>query len=298
MNSIYRLANTLSHLVTELQEFYARVDAISDPRTKKWLFVPSIWSPIIAVLVYWLLVWLLPKIMRSREAFQLTSCLVIYNAALTLLNLYIFVEVLVATTDAGYSYSCQELSMTYKPKEMRIASVLWWFYFSKIVELFDTMFFLLRKKNNQVSFLHVYHHTTMVCLWWIGIKWVAGGQSFLSAMINSLVHVFMYTYYGMSAIPSLRKYLWWKKHLTQFQLIQFCILLCHGVVSLRAKCDYPQWMQYALIGYMISFLILFSNFYVQSYFAKKFKKQKPIEANGEIVTNGSANSLEEKKKHY
>lgn len=57
-------------------------------------------------------------------------------------------------------------------------------------------------------------------------------------------------------------------------------------------------MQYALIGYMISFLILFSNFYVRSYFAKKFKKQKPIEANGEIVTNGSANSLEEKKKHY
>lgn len=38
------------------------------------------------------------------------------------------------------------------------------------------MFFLLRKKNNQVTFLHVYHHTTMVCLWWIGLKWVAGGQ--------------------------------------------------------------------------------------------------------------------------
>lgn len=45
--------------------------------------------------------------------------------------------------------------------------------------------------------------------------------AFLSAMINSMVHVFMYTYYGMSAIPSLRKYLWWKKHLTQFQLVSF-----------------------------------------------------------------------------
>ena len=43
----------------------------------------------------------------------------------------------------------------------------------------------------------------------------------LSALINSLVHVFMYTYYGMSAVPSLRKYLWWKKHLTQFQLVSF-----------------------------------------------------------------------------
>lgn len=43
--------------------------------------------------------------------------------------------------------------------------------------------------------------------------------AFLSAMINSLVHVVMYTYYGMSAMPHLRKYLWWKKHLTQFQLV-------------------------------------------------------------------------------
>lgn len=43
--------------------------------------------------------------------------------------------------------------------------------------------------------------------------------AFLSALINSLVHVIMYTYYGMSAVPSLRKYLWWKRHLTQFQLV-------------------------------------------------------------------------------
>ena len=48
---------------------------------------------------------------------------------------------------------------------------------------FWQMFFLLRKKNNQVSFLHVYHHTTMVCLWWIGIKWVAGGQCKLHLIV-------------------------------------------------------------------------------------------------------------------
>ena len=57
-----------------------------------------------------------------------------------------------------------------------MASVCWWFYISKILELFDTLFFVLRKKNNQISFLHVYHHATMFPLWWIGVKWVAGGQ--------------------------------------------------------------------------------------------------------------------------
>ncbi|KAJ7388254.1 Elongation of very long chain fatty acids protein 4, partial [Desmophyllum pertusum] len=107
MATVDRLVNMAPHFVKELQEFYHRVDSVSDPRTSNWLFVPSILSPITAVVIYLLLVWLLPKIMRSREAFQLKSLLVIYNAAVTILNLYICVEVLIATTDAGYSYSCQ-----------------------------------------------------------------------------------------------------------------------------------------------------------------------------------------------
>ena len=37
-------------------------------------------------------------------------------------------------------------------------------------------FFILRKKFNQVSFLHVYHHCTMLLNWWMGVKYVAGGQ--------------------------------------------------------------------------------------------------------------------------
>jgi len=59
---------------------------------------------------------------------------------------------------------------------LQIASALWWYYISKGVEFLDTVFFILRKKFTQVSFLHVYHHCTMFILWWIGMKWVPGGQ--------------------------------------------------------------------------------------------------------------------------
>lgn len=65
---------------------------------------------------------------------------------------------------------------TVPPLRLQIASALWWYYISKGVEFLDTAFFILRKKFNQVSFLHVYHHCTMFILWWIGIKWVPGGQ--------------------------------------------------------------------------------------------------------------------------
>ena len=39
-------------------------------------------------------------------------------------------------------------------------------------------------------------------------------------MLNSFIHVVMYTYYLLSALgPRVRKYLWWKKYLTAMQLV-------------------------------------------------------------------------------
>lgn len=48
------------------------------------------------------------------------------------------------------------------------------YFLVKVLDLMDTVFFVLRKKQNQVSFLHVYHHTGMVMLTWSGVKWFAG----------------------------------------------------------------------------------------------------------------------------
>ena len=69
-----------------------------------------------------------------------------------------------------------------------MASVCWWFYISKVLELFDTLFFILRKKNSQVTSLHVYHHGTMIWNWWVAVKYVAGGQRKLIT-----VHLSCYT---------------------------------------------------------------------------------------------------------
>lgn len=102
----------------------------------------------------------------------------------------------------------------------QIASAVWWYYFSKLLEFCDTFFFILRKKDKQLTFLHVYHHSTVFSLWWIGIKYVPSGSTFFPAMVNSSIHILMYTYYGLSAMgPTIAKYLWWKKYLTMVQLV-------------------------------------------------------------------------------
>ncbi|KAI4904279.1 hypothetical protein NFI96_030085, partial [Prochilodus magdalenae] len=57
-----------------------------------------------------------------------------------------------------------------------MANGCWWFYLSKVIELSDTIFSILRKQSRQLTFLHVHHHGCMVFNWRAKVKYVAGGQ--------------------------------------------------------------------------------------------------------------------------
>lgn len=42
----------------------------------------------------------------------------------------------------------------------------------------------------------------------------------VGTIINSFVHVVMYTYYFLAALgPQMQKYLWWKRYLTRIQIV-------------------------------------------------------------------------------
>ncbi|XP_024083925.1 elongation of very long chain fatty acids protein 4 isoform X2 [Cimex lectularius] len=240
-----------------------------DRRSKGWLMVDSPLPTFLYTILYLVIVGIGPRLMKNRKPFKLNWCLVPYNLAMSLLNLYIAIELLIASTRLKYSYVCQPIKHINHQEEMRIVNAIWWYYFSKLLEFCDTFFFILRKKEKQLTFLHVYHHSTMFSLWWIGIKWVPSGSTFLPAMVNSFIHVLMYGYYGLAALgPNIAKYLWWKKYLTMLQLVQFTTALILGINGIRSGCDFPLWMQYALVIYMISFIVLFGNFYAQAYIEK------------------------------
>ncbi|GAB1601709.1 elongation of very long chain fatty acids protein 4-like [Argonauta hians] len=271
----------------EVQEFYNWTLSFSDPRVASWPLMDGISSTLALSALYLLIVWSGPLYMQKRKPFVLKWPLFVYNMILILLNFHICFELLVASYRAGYNYLCQPVTYSTDPNEMRIAKAIWWFYISKLIEMLDTIFFILRQKNQQITFLHVYHHVTMFPIWWIGTKWVAGGQSFLGALLNSLIHVLMYSYYGLSALgPSVQKYLWWKRYLTILQLIQFVVGMCHATQSLVFGCNFPVWMHWALIFYGASLLLLFLNFYYRSYILKKKSKKK----------NGSSNSKKSQHK--
>uniref|UniRef100_A0A665TN59 Elongation of very long chain fatty acids protein 4 n=1 Tax=Echeneis naucrates TaxID=173247 RepID=A0A665TN59_ECHNA len=274
----------VTHLINDTIEFYKWTLTIADKRVEKWPLMDNPLPTLAISTSYLLFLWLGPKYMKNREPIQLRKTLIVYNFSMVFLNLFIFKEV-----------GCRKrISSLHIIISRQVAGALWWYFISKGIEYLDTVFFILRKKFNQVTFLHVYHHCTMFTLWWIGIKWVAGGQSFFGAHMNAMIHVLMYLYYGLASCgPKIQKYLWWKKYLTIIQMIQFHVTIGHTALSLYVNCDFPHWMHYSLICYAITFIILFGNFYYQTYRRQQPRRDASSSSSkaGKALSNGTLNGL-------
>ncbi|KAJ4441402.1 hypothetical protein ANN_11257 [Periplaneta americana] len=70
--------------------------------------------------------------------------------------------------------ACINYKSKSKMRNFTISRGIWKYYLLKVVDILDTVFFILRKKNNQVTFLHVYHHAGMIMIAWIIARYVPG----------------------------------------------------------------------------------------------------------------------------
>lgn len=285
----------MAETVTNIVKFYDDLLSKADPRVDGYFMMSSPLASLIVCVAYVYIVQVaLPRFMEKRAPLELRTLMIAYNFAMVALSGYIFMEFALAGWFAGYSLQCQPVDYSRSPQAIRMVNACWWFYFSKFVELFDTIFFVLRKKSNQVSFLHVFHHGIMPVSWWFGVKFVPGGFGTFHAWLNCFIHFVMYIYYGMSAMgPQFQKYLWWKKYMTSMQIIQFLLVCVHTSQLFFVDCNYPILFAHWIGSYAVIFLFLFANFYVKSY-------RKPVKTSGKLPAsedgrNGNYHSNGHKK---
>lgn len=269
------------------------MDKYGDPRTKDWPLMSSPFHTLGICLSYIYIVKVLgPRLMENRKPFQLKNTLVAYNFFQVLFSMWLFYEIGISGWLTGhYNFRCQPVDYSNHPSTLRMCHACWWYYFSKFTEFFDTFFFVLRKKTSQVSTLHVIHHGVMPMSVWFGVKFTPGGHSTFFGLLNTFVHIIMYTYYLLTAMgPQYQKYLWWKKYLTALQMVQFILIMVHAFQLLFVDCNYPKAFVWWIGMHAVMFFFLFREFYRQSYNYKKSRSGK-VQSNG--YTNGTISS----KKH-
>lgn len=229
----------------------------------------------------------------NRKSNVLQQLQVAHNGFLIVLSLYMCIGLVKSAVRNGYNL----WNNGYSDDEADIAWFCFLFYFSKLYEFADTAILVAKGNQQQISFLHVYHHASISVFWWIIAHRAPGGDSYFSAAVNSGVHVVMYTYYLLTTCirsPEKRqKYLWWKKYLTQFQMTQFAINLVQAVY-VYVYSPYPKFLSGMLVGYMISLLLLFSDFYYKRIYRKLGKDTvKHLDASSQL--NGHSTAANGKK---
>jgi len=274
-----------------MQHIYKNTMGLRDARVDGWLLMDSPWPTLCICLLYVFSVTNIgPRIMKNRKPLELRRLLIFYNFFMVIFSAWMCYELWVSGWGSGYSYRCQPVDYSNTPKALRMARACWWYYFSKFIEFTDTFFFILRKKFNHVSLLHVIHHGCMPMSVWFGVRFTPGGHSTFFGLLNTFVHVFMYTYYGMAALgPRYHKWLWWKQYMTTLQMVQFVGIMAHAFQLLFLDCDYPKAFVWWIGGHAVMFFILFSDFYKSAYLIRAVKRTRAI-ANGhdKTRTNGVA----------
>ncbi|XP_031364095.1 elongation of very long chain fatty acids protein AAEL008004-like [Apis dorsata] len=281
-------------------EYRNLMDNESDPRVNNWFMMNSPFPTLFICLFYAYFVKVLgPKLMENRKPFDLRKILLFYNFFQVIFSAWLFYECLVSGWGGQYSFRCQPVDYSDNPLALRMARGCWWYYFSKFIEFLDTIFFVLRKKNNQITTLHVIHHGCMPISVWFGVKFSPGGHSSFFGFLNTFVHIWMYAYYFLAALgPKVQRFLWWKKYLTTMQMVQFVLVIIHAFQLLFIECNYPKIFVWWIGTHAIMFYFLFRNFYTQTYKKKSSTVQLKKELETEKQKKEQNDSVKENRTIY
>ncbi|KAG0229892.1 hypothetical protein BGW42_001293 [Actinomortierella wolfii] len=207
------------------------------------------------------------QIMKHLPRFEVKTFSLFHNFCMVSLSAYMAVGILYQAFLAKYSLF--ENLADHTLAGLPMAKMIWLFYFSKILEFIDTMIMVVKKNNRQISFLHVYHHSSIFAIWWLVTFVAPNGEAYFSAFLNSFIHVIMYGYYFLSAL-GIKQVAFVKPFITSGQLTQFCLMMGQSMWDMYAmkilgRPGYPFFITALLFFYMWTMIGLFMNFYRQNY---------------------------------
>eukprot|EP00756_Hemistasia_phaeocysticola_P016123 Hpha_TRINITY_DN15458_c3_g2::TRINITY_DN15458_c3_g2_i1::g.173437::m.173437/K10203/ELOVL6; elongation of very long chain fatty acids protein 6 len=242
--------------------------------------------PIFCVMAYLAFIFQVPPLLENQEPMKLKGLFAVWNLVLSLFSIGGFlhtVPMLVTSFwNEGFKYTvCTDPALWY----MNGQSGLWvmLFIYSKIPELFDTVFLVLRKR--QVIFLHWFHHCTVLLYCWHAYhNRIAPGLWF--AAMNYTVHSVMYLYYFLQTVGWARKAV--KKvapFITSIQILQMVVGLAVTASSAywhaeegKEKCHVDPANYKLGLGmygiYFFLFAMLFKKLYLSSELATKPGKKE------------------------
>lgn len=201
----------------------------------------------ISTKLYLCSIYFLTNYMKNKNPYVLKTPLIIYNTFQVLLNIYI-IQGLIGLPQITFNDNLKYFTYIH--------------YLSKYLDYCDTWFIILRKKDNQLTFFHIYHHYSIGIIWGMSLhNGVGNGTGSFGCLLNSIIHFLMYTHYLWTSFGYNNPF---KKLITRFD-----ILFLHSIVVLFYQNIYPKHYEWIQLGYQLQMFTLFTNFYKKNYQSSK-----------------------------
>ncbi|XP_076228327.1 very long chain fatty acid elongase 4-like [Nomia melanderi] len=191
-----------------LAEIYYHYNTeLADKRTNDWFMISS---PVPFLLLTALYLYFVldfgPKYMKDRQPYSLKTFIYWYNIFQIISNALIIYHAF----DAGWFKDgflfCRTIDYSFDRNPYKLTQVAWYTMCLKMIDYIETILFVLRKKNKQVSFLHLYHHVSTAFIVCGSVKYFPNGHAITLVVVNCVIHVIMYTYYLLTSYgPEMQK---------------------------------------------------------------------------------------------
>ena len=149
--------------------------------------------PLVGAFTYLASVYGLHKLMDSRKPVAIPKAvLIFYNFAQVVINFYVAYMIAMPLGGKVWGIGSKDTPA------LRYGVYL--HMLCKYLDYCDTLIIILRKKSEQLSFLHLWHHFSILIVWgWVVQTWPTAeengsGAYAYGAWINSCIHVIMYFY--------------------------------------------------------------------------------------------------------
>ena len=240
----------------------------------------SIWISV----VYVLFVFIGRIYMTNRQPYDLRLPLGIWSLFLSIFSLFgsmrMVPELLHSLSSQGFTHSFCQGDFKEDP---RINFWIMMFTWSKVFELVDTGFIVLRKQK--LIFLHWYHHFMTLIYCFFAVSRGLEGPFRWFATMNFAIHTVMYGYYAVKALRLFQVPSIVNQVITTGQIVQMIMGFVISISLLIMQTTHPKKCDFSLDSNIFSFLIylsyliLFVNFFIQTYLMANLKRGQKISSN-------------------
>ncbi|ELT90793.1 hypothetical protein CAPTEDRAFT_89921 [Capitella teleta] len=271
------MATNTGNFLNRLLDYESNMDARYTTTLVRENWTLTLWISA----VYILMVFGGKRIMENRPAYQLKTSLGVWSALLAVFS----IAGAARTVPNLYTTAMRSLEESIcEPSFMLEAPTAFWgllFTLSKVPELLDTAFLVLKKRP--VIFLHWYHHfTVLIFSVYAYGNIAASGRYFLT--LNFCVHAVMYSYYALKSfnvwIPKNVSMLITFMQLTQMAIGLFVAFKSYEYLGQGRPCSTNYTILFWTVFMYATYFILFANFFYQSYLKPRPKKTNTAVTNG------------------